>query len=215
MLAARCDQPPQEANSWPLQVVPVHVPRQLQPSAGLPLQFFQPIEQLSITQAPLLHVSVPKYWQHLAPHEPQLSGSVWKSTQAPLQSVIPLGQEHVPLTHVPFVPQLCPHVAQLFGSVIKLTQPPLHSVIPAGQLDMHWPDEQTSPDGHALPQAPQFCGLLMTSTHWPEHSVIPDGHEVVSHLPLTHDWPLAQTVPHEPQCWGLSAVDTHAPEHIV
>ena len=114
MLAVPDRQPPQEGNSWPLQVVPVHVPRQLQPSAGLPLQLVQFGAHDSIWHAPLLQVSVAKYWQHLVPQVPQLSASVCRSTQAPLHAVSPAWHcdVHAPVEHTWVDPQAVPQVPQ-------------------------------------------------------------------------------------------------------
>ena len=107
---------------------------------------------------------------------PHADASVIWSTQVPLHMVVPGPHEHVPLTHVPFVPQLCPQVAQLFGSVITSTQPPLHSTSPDWHWDTHCPPEHTEPAGQAWPHAPQFWPLVIRPTHTPEHSVSPVEH---------------------------------------
>jgi hypothetical protein len=143
--------------------VPLHaeglVPKHGQPSRGLPLQLTQFGSQVTL-QVPLEQVALATKFEptsalQLSQFGPHADASVIWSTQVPLHMAIPGAHAHVPLTHVPFVPQLCPHVAQLFASVIKLTQPPLHSVSPVGHCDTHIPAEQSSPDGHGAPQAPR------------------------------------------------------------
>jgi hypothetical protein len=50
------------------------------------------------------------------------------------------------------------------------------------QLSVHCPPEQSWPAGHALPQLPQCCVLVLVFTHWPEQSVKP-GLQVKPQLP--------------------------------
>jgi hypothetical protein len=143
-----------------LQAAVIVSPRHGHPSSGLPLQFCQSGSHTTwhapSTQLALATKFEPTSALQLSQFGPHADASVIWSTQVPLHMAIPGAHEHVPFTQVPFVPQLCPHVAQLFASVIKLTQPPLHSVSPAGHCDTHIPAEQSSPDGHGAPQAPQF-----------------------------------------------------------
>ena len=73
----------------PLQVLPLHVPRQLHPSAGLPLQLAQPGAHESMWQLPFWQDSVAKYWQQACPHVPQLWGSLDRLTQVPPQLASP------------------------------------------------------------------------------------------------------------------------------
>jgi hypothetical protein len=65
-----------------------------------------------------------------------------------------------------------------------------HIVCPAAQVVAHCPDEQTSPEAHALPQAPQFWGSLASVTQTPPHIVCPDA-QVVAHCPDEHTSPEA------------------------
>jgi hypothetical protein len=73
---------------------------------------------------------------HVVPHAPQLSKSVIVLEHAPLQFVLPIGQEteHWPAAHTRPPPHVAPHVLQLCGSVCTLTQLPLHDVSPAPQV---------------------------------------------------------------------------------
>jgi hypothetical protein len=141
--------PPQDANNVPLQVVPLHVPRQLHPSAGLPLQFAQPGEHESMWQLPLWQDSVAKYWQHVCPHVPQLWASVDTSTQVPLHGVNPLEHIQLPLLQTSPALHAWPQPPQLCGSVASVTHAPLHAVSPEAHCVEHWPCEQTSPAPHA------------------------------------------------------------------
>lgn len=133
----------------PLQVLPLHVPRQLHPSAGLPLQFAQFGEHESMWQVPLWHDSVAKYWQQACPHVPQLWGSLDRLTQTPLQAVSPLVHSQLPLLQTMFGPHAWPQLPQLLGSVMVSTQAPPQFTSPLAHCDEHCPCEQTPPGPHA------------------------------------------------------------------
>jgi len=82
------------------------------------------------------------------------------STQLPLHSVSPAGQEitHSPLLHTSSSEQASLQPPQLSWSLSRSTQVPPQAVKPEGQLRVQTPSEQTSPALHALPQEPQLPG---------------------------------------------------------
>ncbi|HXN30208.1 MAG TPA: hypothetical protein VN894_00040 [Polyangiaceae bacterium] len=57
---------------------------------------------------------------HAVPHVPQFFGSVFASTQAPLQTVWPVGQEHLPASHEAPVAHAV-HVPQCWALAITST----------------------------------------------------------------------------------------------
>ncbi len=77
------------AQHVPLQVVP----RQLQPSSGLPEQLTQ-FGAHELWHVPLTHDGVEKQVEHFTPQPPQLLMSLEVSMHAPPQAVCPLGQVH-------------------------------------------------------------------------------------------------------------------------
>lgn len=72
---------------------------------------------------------------HIFSHWPQLVGSVWGSTQAPLQFCVAVGQFSAQLPPLQTSPLLhaCPQAPQLAGSLLVLMQAPEHSAKPALQ----------------------------------------------------------------------------------
>jgi hypothetical protein len=117
------------------------------------------------------------------PHPPQLFGSVFVSTQAPVQSVVPAGhmvvqviaQTCIEVHIVPQPPQFC-------GSVFVSTQTPPQSV-PTAQP--HMPPLQTCPPTHLVPHPPQLFGSLLVFTHAPPHMTCMVGHPVFVQAPAT------------------------------
>jgi hypothetical protein len=86
---------------------------------------------------------------------------------------------------------------QCWVSVFVLRHAPVHSICPDGQLQVLF--VQVAPVPHLVPQAPQFSGLLATSTHAPpEHCISFDWHIVV-HLPALHTCVPVHLLPQEPQ----------------
>jgi hypothetical protein len=68
----------------------------------------------------------------------------------------------LPETQLVLFGHLFPQVPQfLLSLLVSVHSPPqrmpLHFVV-------HWPFMQPSPDGHAMPQPPQFWGLVVVST---------------------------------------------------
>jgi hypothetical protein len=61
---------------------------------------------------------------HFPVHEPQCSGSVRASTQAPSQLERPAAQAHEPAAHWNPAEHVRPHPPQLVGSIARSTQPP-------------------------------------------------------------------------------------------
>jgi hypothetical protein len=104
------------------------VPRQLQPSCGLPLQLTQSGEHELIWQVPLAHDEFAKKLQHLLAQAPQLLKSVIRSTHVPEQFVIPVGHSQVPLLHTWPGEQAWPQVPQLLTSVCGSTHAPEQAV---------------------------------------------------------------------------------------
>jgi hypothetical protein len=98
------------------------------------------------THVPAPHI-VPD--AHALPHDPQLLPSVWRSTQAPEQAVMPVlhAMVHIPLEHDITAGQTVPHEPQLFVSVSVFTQFEPHTVRPVAQP--HVPLEQAMPAAHA------------------------------------------------------------------
>jgi hypothetical protein len=66
------------------------------------------------------------------------------------------------------------------------------------------------PPAHTSPQAPQFCGSVLTLVHAPLHAVIVAAH-VGSHAPALHTLPIAQANPHPPQLAPSAERSTHWP----
>ena len=106
--------------------------------------------------------------EHCMPHMPQLRGSSFKSVQKslPPQGVNPefAVQPHIPLEHAPkVISQSLPHPPQFVGSdVVSMHAPPQ---ISAPGLQEHWPEMQTPPDPHVLPQVPQLFTSEDKSAH--------------------------------------------------
>ena len=69
---------------------------------------------------------------------------------------------------------------------------------------------QLCPEGHTVPQRPQYEVSLDVGTQRPPQSVWPEGHV---HEPDTHDCPLAQAFPHAPQlATSLAEFTQRAPQ---
>jgi hypothetical protein len=63
------------------------------------------------------------------------------------------------------LPHGVPHAEQLFGSLVVSVHCCPHGTWPMGQVPVQAPEEQTSPDLHAFPHAPQFKGSDPSVTH--------------------------------------------------
>jgi len=74
---------------------------------------------------PELHTWSPT---QVTPQPPQLSGSDWTATHAPLQSISPDGHWHEPATQAASEGHDVPHAPQFAGSVASDTQAPSQSV---------------------------------------------------------------------------------------
>jgi hypothetical protein len=109
-------------------------------------------------------------------------------------------------------PQVVPQVPQLFESEPRSTQAPPQAERPMLQFAWHLPEEHTSFAPHAVPQAPQFLGSVVSSTHVPLHDVWPAGHAQVL---FAHCLPPVHVTPHEPQFAESVFVSTQAPLHDV
>jgi hypothetical protein len=86
------------------------------------------------------------------------------------------------------------------------THTPLHISCPTAQpptgviATVQTPPVQACPAWHAVPHAPQFKALVVTSVHWPPHACWPTGHPQV---PFEQAWPAGHTMPQPPQFVGL------------
>jgi hypothetical protein len=121
------------------------------------------------------------------PQAPQLLTSLLKSTQAPLHRLNPELQKnpHEPLKQVgdafAGTGHAAPHPPQFAGSFEKFGQAPLHrGCVPP---HLHRALTQLDPDGHTLPQPPQFDEPEITSMHvCVPHRLEPKG-QVCPHAP--------------------------------
>ena len=106
------------------------------------------------------------------------------STQAPLQSVAPTGQDelHRPLVQVWPAAHAAAQAPQLAASVAVFTQRPPQSAWPDGHT--HAPAEQLWPAAQTRPQAPQLEASVAVLTQREPHAVCPVGQP---HDPPTQD----------------------------
>lgn len=152
----------------------------------------------------------------MVPHDPQLFGSLPRSTHAPPQIVYVEGQVQPPCTHAGAVEgHTVPHPPQFFASLVVSVHAEPQKVWPAvGQVQL--PPEHVCPAAHALPQLPQSWASVCVSTHAAPHSVWPlAGH---AHLPALqtatdgHTRPPALAQP--PQLFGSVDVFAHRPPQL-
>jgi hypothetical protein len=171
---------------------------------------------------------------------PQLSGSVLRSAQVPLQFESPAWHDttHLPAVQtspatqeVPaFAPVQFPEAPQYWSLVSGLTQSPPHSTSVARQDTPQTPPEHVSPAPHALPtvapvqapDAPQKRLFVAGSMQPPAQSISVPGH-VVPHTPALHTWPALHAVPalapvhvpDAPQYMLLASGSTHEPPQLI
>lgn len=148
---------------------------------------------------------------HAFPQVPQFRGSpsIWAGVkQAPAHDVRPITVQssvwQIPSMHAP--PQAAPHAPHWLTSAVSSTQAPPHRVRPGRQAQV--PPEQTSVSAQAVPQAPQFFGLLARLTHAPPQ-ICPPGQP---HAPAWQLAPWAQAWLQPPQLPGSAVVSTQLPE---
>jgi hypothetical protein len=93
----------------------------------------------ALTQAPAWQngVAAPQ----TSPHAPQFCGSLSSERQTPLQSAVPTGHAHAPVTQLRPAPHPLPQRPQLNGSDSMYTQAPLQSACPA-------PEHSHAPKAH-------------------------------------------------------------------
>jgi hypothetical protein len=103
---------------------------------------------------------------HLAPHLPQLLGSLSRLLQAPVvqRSSGLLQAQALPL-HDSSVEQAVAQVPQWVRSRVRSMQLPPQLVSPPPQVVPQTPALQTLPASQVRPQPPQFEGSLLSSTH--------------------------------------------------
>jgi hypothetical protein len=119
------------------------------------------------------------------PHIPQLWTSDPRLMHAPLQREVPIGHEHIPAEHTPFVGQLNPQPPQLCASVCVLTHVPPQFVVPVGHAVWQFPLTQIVPIPHVVLHEPQCWGSVARFTHAPLQFVWPIG-QPIWHTPLEH-----------------------------
>lgn len=96
------------------------------------------------------------------PQPPQFMRSLAVETQPkPGQSVVPVGQRHVPKEQLCVGSQATPQPPQFAGSRSSDTQPSPGQYVPLGQTQL--PLAHTSVGRQATPQPPQFRGSLSQS----------------------------------------------------
>jgi hypothetical protein len=130
---------------------------------------------------------------HAVPQAPQLAGSLFGSTQRPLQMVSPAGHVavHIPFTHACPTPHAVPQRPQLRLSdwvLVHAEAPPSpvagHKVWPIAHIEVHIPALQASPAGQTVPHMPQLFGSVLVLVHAMPQSVPPAGH---THAPAEQD----------------------------
>jgi hypothetical protein len=173
---------------------------------------------------------------HFMPHMPQLSGSVLRLVQTPLQAMRPGPQLQVPFRHSWPVGQTRPQPPQLSSSSLVLTQAPPHGVWSTPQAAWHTPVEHTCPAAQPRPHTPQLFGSLVRFAHWGgvPHATTPQAPQLSSsdlrsthepaqfvrpveqaavHVPWLQAWPDGQTMLHAPQFRGSLRRSTQTPPH--
>lgn len=153
--------------------------------------------------------------EQIVPHAPQFCGSVPKSTQRPLHSVVPAGHAHEPPLQVCPAGQLRPHAPQLFGSLVTSMHTPPQSVRPVGQR--HAPALHAWSMRQRVPHAPQLRTSLESDTHeFPQRTcpmVQPD--EQVRVATLQYGVAPEHETPQAPQLNGSVARSTQNPLQFV
>jgi hypothetical protein len=123
----------------------------------------------------------------MVPHAPQLTGSLFVSTQPPLHTVSDAEAQpaaHAPLLQTAVVPeQVVPQAPQFFGSFAVFTHTPPQLVVPAGQVHLLSPHVWLA--AHRVAQLPQCAASLVVSTHELPHWVRPMVQEL-AHAPTSH-----------------------------
>lgn len=144
---------------------------------------------------------------------PQLSGSLFRSTHAPLHDERPVEHEaaQAPLLQRGVAPEhLVPHAPQFEGSFASFAHVPEQSFVPAGQT--HAPALQFCVEPHASPHVPQFSALDVVSTHAFEQSES-GAEQLPPHCPRSHTWPCWHVTLHAPQCAGSLASSAQSAPH--
>ena len=162
-----------------------------------------------IPQTVPLHVACPltglaQAAQEVAPHE--LAEVL--PEQRPLQSWDPVGQTQTPAWQILSMSHATPQPPQLALSVVLSTQALPHKLSDPPQALPQAPPSQVAVPSegatHPAPQAPQFCGSVMTFAHVPLQFISPTGQDSVhaNAPPLTRAQRVVvppQTAPHRAQ----------------
>jgi hypothetical protein len=192
--------------SAPAQTVP-HAPQlrmsvcrlTSHPFAPMPSQLSKPALHVAIAQLLDVHDDVAFARLHARPHAPQLEGSLVVSMHPLVQQVRPVEQAGPPLQpittqrpaeHVAPVGQTTPHIPHEVLDPRLDSHPfanePSQSPKPGAQTRPHIDPvhvaREFAPDGHVMPQPPQFVGSL----------------EVLTHTSPQHEAPGEQPPPHGP-----------------
>jgi hypothetical protein len=104
---------------------------------------------------------------------------------------------------------MTPQLPQNIGSVDGTAQAPPQFVCPVAQPAWQVPFAHAGvAPPHVVPQAPQFCGLVIRFTHAPLQLVVPAGH---AQSPETHASVAPQASPQPPQLSRSVSSRTHIP----
>ena len=123
----------------------------------------------------------------------------------PHASGVAVGQLHTLLAHCWPAGQALPQLPQLLASLVVSAQyvgfTDGHALCVETQPTAHWPFEQSSPDLHALPHAPQLAGSFWKLV---QNAPAPLPHALgvavgQLHVLLAHCWPAGQALPQLPQ----------------
>ncbi len=195
-----------------------------QPLAAMPSQSPKPALQANPTQAPATQAgeAFAKVPLQARPHAPQWVLLVCRLTQAPPQSVWPVGHTQVPVEQEPPV-QVRPQAPQFNAVVVLVSQPlamlPSQSAKPVLQAIPHRPLVHPGrPLGkvpeHERPQPPQLAGSVARSRQpiaRMQNSPRTPGHW---QRPATQTSVARQAAPHAPQCAALVARSTQVPPQV-
>jgi len=112
------------------------------------------------------------------------------------QSVRPVSQPHLPPLQWLSPLHVLPHAPQFESLVSSETHESPHAVSSEAHFETHFPCEQSSPEWHGCPQAPQFAASEFVSVHLPLHSVLPGAQ---AQFPWMHVIVAMHALPQPPQ----------------
>jgi hypothetical protein len=167
----------------------------------------------------------------VAPQEPQLDGSVFRSTQDEPQHDVPPVQGgshsdsmHSPPMHTNPAPHTLPQEPQFALSLSVSTHTPAQHSSPLPQggsqgASTQVPVWQISPYPQAFSQVPQWAALVCVSVQ-PVEQQLSGGVQVVAELqaqvPTMHSFPYgSHSMPQPPQLWMSDRTSMHCPSQHV